>query len=424
VIFRQIYKHWKGLLPVFIAWAVGGYYLFKYKHAVLAELSHWFISLPAPGEQDQHRAFEYVTKSRERLSRGNVGLFCRILDTEGCQTERNREGNIRLGMMREACRRYSGKYRGDEIYRPHWLEKIRRWKLRPAASSGGEDDPEAIVHPVHYWKTNRGTVLASLRDLIDATSFAYEISPKVSGEKKIIYLPEEIAEHAGALCMDEIGLLTWGDYVAFQEDRALRRLKKKSPDFERVYTYRDERDLVIWRSLKKDPRYIRALREYSAGSPPSDGDPGSCRRGDRPRLSCLAPTEALNVFNKLLYLAPKSEQPHLRLRLGLLYVLRVNIGEKRFLTRALDNLHLTAHQAKTERDARMNLARIYLKNGDYRRAYEQVKEMWRRDYSDRETRNIIRLTLMKLGRFADADCFADMAELKHGRRPHCRDLQL
>jgi len=426
LILRQLAKHWKGLIPVSILWIICGYYILENKHDFLTTLSHWFINLPEPGTQNQARAYEYVKKAMDRIEKGQTGFFCRNFDTDSCIQERKRTGNIRLDLMQKACRYITGKYRGDDAYRTHWLEKLENWNLniRTDTSRRSIDSDNTIV-PEHYWKTHRDTVMESLKSLIDAMNYAYEISPSARGEikGKTWIIPELITEYSEALCMDIPGILAWGDYIEFQEVRAFRSIKKEKPDFEKDYIYPAEQEMLVLKKLKNNPEYILSLKKYSAGNPPSRGDLESCNRGPY-RLACLSPPEATKVINKLLYISPEHELPGYRLNLGLIYLMRTNAGEKKYLEKSLDNLSEASRSHSTERDARIVMTKIYLKKRDFKQAYDQIKHLHLMTPRNNEYKKLVRLTLIGMGRFADADCFSVMAKLEFGKRVHCRKLEL
>ena len=426
LILRQLAKHWKGLLPVCVIWIICGYYILDYKHDLLTTLSHWFINLPEPGTQNQARAYEYVKTARERIKKGRTGFFCRTFDTEGCKEERILEGNIRLDLMRKACRHISGKYKGDDAYRTHWLEKLEEWNLINKTDSSRQSiDSDNTIVPEHYWKTNKDNVMESLKDLIDAMNYAYEISPSARGEirGKTWIIPELITKYSEALCMDIPGILAWGDYIEFQEIRAFRSIKKEKPDFEKEYIYPAEQEMRILQKLKYNPKYILALKKYSAGSPPSRGNLENCKRGPY-RLSCLSQPEAIKIINKLLYISPEHELPGYRLNLGLIYLMRVNAGERNFLEKSLDNLYEASSNHGTEREARIIMTGIFLRKKDFKQAYDQIKQLQLIPPRNKEYRKLVRLTLIGLGRFTDADCFSDMSKLEFGKRAHCRKLEL
>ena len=428
LILRQVGKHWKGLLPLAIVWILAGYYFYYNKHTFLSRISGWFVELPGPGQQNPVRAFTYVQQARERLRDGNVGTYCTTFESESCAGEFRRLGQIRLDLMARACRNIPARYRGRvEAHRPHWLKKLREWNLltQSEESVPGGVDPEDIVEPEEYWKNNRLLVLRSLKDLVDAMAFAYEINPTDLGEQtgKTILLPEEITKYSRALCADELGILAWGDYVEFLELQAYQKIKKRNPEFEKNFIYPVERELLVLEELKNNRTYIKALLNYTAGDTPSEGAERTVCGGSDYRLSCISPAEAGVVYNKLLYILPDADQLIYRLKLSHLYLLRNSRGEKGFIEPALDNLEWAAQGAYgTEREARLGLTRVFLMQNDYERAYEQTRLLYLAGARSQNFRRLFRLTLMGLNRHRDADCFAEYSKLSYGLRAHCKKL--
>ncbi len=431
LVLRQIGKHWRGLSVILLIWIGAGYYIFNYQHQALTVLSGWFVSLPAPGTQDPAAAYKLVKAAEERLKQGHVGLWCRLVDSESCTAQRRQQGEIRLNMMQRACDKHRGRFKGEEaIYRPHWLVRLRTWNLN-AARDPASVDPDDLPAPDEYWRKNQSLVLESLRDIVAALSYAYEIPPSVRDDKtKGTWLVAEMAaELSRALCLDTIGIMAWGDYIDFLELRAYNELRKELPRFEQQYIFPAEQELRALDKLRENPSYARALQEYAGASPPVGGIIAGCQRGPF-KLVCVSPEETLKIYNKLLYILPARSRPGLparvdyRLRLGTLYLFRVNRGESEFTGKALDNLHAATRWFATEKPARMEIARLHLKRKEYSRAFEQMRQLRLMGMKGREYRRVMRLTLMGMGRFADADCFSELADLAYGKRAHCARLDL
>lgn len=441
ILFRQIFKRWRGLLPVFIIWTVAGYLIFSDQHRFLnlfipldpgEQLSYpdkhtvfrklaWILSgIPEPGSQDPETAyFDYILPAREILSENGTGFFCRMASFVGlCEVDSGIE-TVRLDLMAEACDRIPvGSVPMDSDFRPHWLEKIEKYDINPDSSV------RQLVEPDEYWQENHEKVLTALRKAVQAMDYAYEIPTSVHQEagSPTILVPEFVDRLASAVCRDEIGNLAWGDYVHFQEVRAFNRLEKEEvKDIEYRYLHPSEKDLLILNSLQESYEYIRALKEYSGSIVPDPWQPFGC--GNEFLLACYAPEEARDIFNRLLYYSSRRERPSLYLKLGRIHLSLYRKYGSEHLDKALDYFTGASKSFDTEREARFSITRIYLKSGDYDRAHGQLIKlsqiMKNRGGEDREFRNLARLTLMGLGRFRDADCYADMSELSFGKRPHC-----
>ncbi len=417
LLLRQIKKHRAGLIPVLLAWVIGGTLLFKYNDSCLAALSRLVVRLPEPGTQRPVEALKYLEDAR--------GIIA--------------EKEIRLDLMARLCGKTPIKWTDDrELYRPHWLEKIRSWNLATAP-----DASAVVIEPDEYWKENRPVVLEALSLVMNAQALAFEITAadRALPEGETILVPDELGRYARALCNDQIAVLAWGDYVEFQEIRAFRRMMTADPNLEETYRYPVEQEILILESLREDPLYLRALREYAAGDPPLPEGGGTC--GDTNfRLPCAAPRETLKVWNKELYFAPAAARPALHLRLGRLHrVLAKEAGTDEHLLLALDQFTGATVSIPLEEEARLGLTRLFLMLADrapvgaprrefFERAYDEIKMLSLitrgRGLTDREFRELTRHTLIGLGRFQDADCFADLARNVNGglTRPHCQDFRL
>ncbi len=109
---------------------------------------------------------------------------------------------------------------------------------------------------------------------------------------------------------------------------------------------------------------------------------------------------------------------------------------------AIEHFILASGAYETEFDARLYLARLYLEraaeletlretpaaSAAYALAHDEVRQIAllnrRGDFREDEFRELARRTLMGLGRFRDADCYAPMRNLSHGTRSHCQSLVL
>ena len=422
LILRQLRKHWIGLLAIIVLWATASFLILGQRNAYTARLSHYFAGLPKAGVQDPAAAYRLVQSAKSRLTDGSLGWFCRMFDTESCLQERKR-APIRLDLMEKACRAVPMIHHGEpEVFRAHWLEKRDRWNLTPEAAAPSS---QALVEPSPYWSANRPAVLLSLKDLLDASSYAYEIKAEIAGRAKgpMILVPRLFAEHARALCWDIGASFLWGDYARFQEERAEGRLREALKNYDHLYIFPDERTLAIARALRGEANYELALRQYLGPGPPPKGDPLGCGRGVL-RLACVAPEEARSAYQKLLLLLPLERMQSIRYNLGLLYFMMGRRGDATALDRAATQFEAASAATATAPDARKNLVRLLLHRGKHQQAYEMLRELHLSGHRDPEYRTLARAVLFQMGRFKDADCFADEAGGLFGPRPHCRDLKL
>lgn len=410
LILRQILRRKLAVSLLLLVWIVSGYYLFTYSSRIFSEVVSWFTVLPAPGEQDPVKAAAYVARAQETLQ----------------------ESNVDLAVMTRACREFLPRsFTGSvDSYRPDWLSRMEHWRIAGASAAGGQDD--ALAVPDAYWRENRATALAALKHALDAQQYGYEISGRDRGEAAgpEILTPALIAKYSAAVCNDELGLMAWGDYARFQEDRAWNAILAARGDMEEHDAGPGEKQKLILEKLHGDPRYLRALREYSGGAPPDPRAPDACKAQDGLRLACLAPAEASAVYAKLIQVAPADEIPRLRMNLALTLVRQAQTASdpQPLLQQAVDELTIAALARETESDAYFELARLQLQRREFEPAYDAVKQLQllsrQPGFDDREFRRLARETLNGLGRFRDADCFAEMRDLRHGARDFCADLVL
>lgn len=378
-------------------WVAGGWWIFRHRFELLSGLSRMFVSLPEPGESNPIKAAEYFEASQKRSA------------------------GIRLDLMEKACSRFPLRYKGDlDFYRPHWLERYHQWNLKTAEES--EPDPSDVIEPDEYWKDHKSAVVDSLRSAVNASMFAFDIPAGTREGWPAVHLPDEIARLARAVCLEPVALFTHGDYIEFREAKAWREITKEMPDFELKYTFEQDRKLFLLNRLKKDDLYRNSLRQYLGGSIP--GTAAACRGRDY-RLACVAPEEALQVLQKIIYTAPSSELAGLYVQLGSLHLL---LGGKEHTLLAADYYSGGVQDPGAQRDARAGLVRAFLALGDIDRALDQLSQaslLYKdRGRTDGEFRDLARSVLVKAGRFREADCFSDLSELPSGQRDHCGDFQL
>ncbi|MCB1138955.1 MAG: hypothetical protein KDK23_09380, partial [Leptospiraceae bacterium] len=228
-----------------------------------------------------------------------------------------------------------------------------------------------------------------------------------------------ITDYAEALCMPLLGRLAWGDYVQFQETRAYRELEADAPE---AYRYRlpAERDLLALASLRNSRNYQEALLQYLGGGAPSPFSPEGCQSRS---LVCLAPREAFQVYNRLIFAAPAERLPYLFLEQGQVLGWMGRKGDDLFdnpYERALDQMSGAASHRSLERVARTEMTQIYLETGRYEEARQQLRQLALITNMDApetsDLRELARKTLGGLKLHREADCFAEQRGLP---RPHC-----
>lgn len=415
-----------------LVWIAGGWWIFRHRFELLSGLSRAFVKVPEPGQSDPGRAADYVEKARKR-SHG-----------------------IHLDLMARACTRFPLKYAGDlDFYRPHWLERYRDWNLAgPSENAPASESAQAaehgpgqakaalagkewwaeversraslesteVVEPDQYWKENKAAVVDSLKAAVNASVFAYDIPADTKPGWPAVHVPDGIAAYARAVCLEPVALFARGDYIEHREAKARLELLREMPDFELKYTYDQDRLLFLLTRLKREEQYRNSLKEYLGGSIPASQS--ACRGRDF-RLACVAPKEALGVLQKIIYTAPSADLPGLYVKLGSLHLL---MGGREHSTLAADFYTGGTQDSGTQRDARAGLVKSFMALGDVDRAMEQLSQaalLYKdRGRTDSEFRELARSVLVKAGRFREADCFADLAELPSGEREHCARFQL
>ncbi|MBI3394949.1 MAG: hypothetical protein HY042_03860 [Spirochaetia bacterium] len=387
-------KNWQGLLPVLLVWIVGGWLVFSNRHAMLARISSIFVTRPEPGRDLPHKAKPYVEHALERT----------------------KDAGVRLDLMAKACR-YKPFELETDFLPAHWLEKVRDWKV-----SGPSDAVVSVVEPDAYWKDNRAGVLSSLRDLLDAEQFAFEL-PAEEG-KTMTVIPRLVGTYAAALCRPDIAVLSWGDYAAFQEARAHYELTKDDADFETAHDIVDEQELFVLERLRGNALYLEALAEYAGMS---------FRQKCRPelfQLGCSSPLEAVRMQNRRLYFAPAEELPPIYLTLGHLhaYAAEKTSDHEEHYKNALNRFAGALKSKNTEQEARFGMIDVYLHLRKSEDALLQLRALAiilkDSGFTDAEFREKAHVVLEAAGRHRDADCFAPMADLPHGGRAHCENLRL
>lgn len=407
LILRQIANHRKVILPIIIFWILGGYFIFAYRDQWFGVLVRWWIDQPVQGTQLPGKAYPYVLSARDKIS----------------------DGRIDLKLMRKSCQEFLPlRFRGQPAdYRPHWLAKLRNWQNLNIEDSGRLD--ARAVEPDTYWAEHQPTVLLALKDMIDALGYAYEIPPNMldNDQRSTLLLAAEFAPYAEAVCQPVLARLVWGDYAKFQEERAFLKSRARH-NFEDHSVDLRTREAMILRELQGVPEYEHALREYIAGSAPISGNPGSCRQNTF-RLPCIAPYETIEVYLKLLNVSDPETIPFLHLNIARTYQLVHRRHENSsMLAQAMQHYRQALLAHATQREALFEITFLLASEKRYPEAYEGLQHLSLQSrqagFPMQAYRELARRILIGMRRFKDADCFAEMSDLRYGTREHCRQLQL
>ncbi|MEQ8352430.1 MAG: hypothetical protein RH862_13150 [Leptospiraceae bacterium] len=395
LILRQMSKYRWPILGLVLVWALAGYWLSKNRYRIVSFLSSISTNYPDPGKQDaSHAYFQFVKPALDSIS----------------------EDGIRLDLMKRACPdRSETPFFEVELARNHWLEKIRSWNVAEPGES------PRVVEPTGYWKNNKDQVLDALQEIIHATYYAYEITGEDRGlpGQETILIPALVSEYAEALCMPLIGRLSWGDYVEFQEQRAFLELEKDEPEYFK-YRLPAERDLLAMGSLRNSRNYQEALLQYLGGGAPSPFAPEGCITRS---LVCMAPREAFQVYNKLIFAAPEERLPYLYLEQGQVLGWLGRKGDDTMedpYSLALDTIYGATQHRSLEKAARLEMVRIYVNTDKYEEARAELRQLSLITNIDApaasEIRELVRKTLSAQGLHREADCFS---ENRGSIRPHC-----
>ncbi len=444
LLIRQIFKRWRGLIPVLLVWLVAGYLIFSdhhrqlrslfapervntvspvSKHNIFRKMSYALLNLPEEGTEKPDRAFfDYILQAEETLKQ-DTGFFCKMGSYVSlCDIPPT--DSVRLDLMEKACERIPrSAVTIDEKFPTDWLEQIRTWDLDRRSHS------RYLTEPDSYWAENQERVLRALQLSIQALQFAYEIPPEVHQEagRPTIVIPALVEKYGRAVCHKEAGIMAWGDFVRFQEIRAYKKISESEEDkVIEKYAYPTETDLLVLNSLSESRSYLNALEHYSGGSVPDPWQTDLCGIGNM-LLSCYAPEEAKDIYNRMLYFSAKNNRTSIYLNLGKIYViLYKKYRDKSNLDKALNYFTAATQSFSTERDSRLMLIRLFIEKKEFISAHKQLEQMARlmrnRSSEDEDFRKLARLTLMGLGKFSEADCYADLAELSFGKRSHCETM--
>lgn len=409
LIWRQFYKNKQRLIPVILLWILCGYFIFQYQHFWFASLSRWWLDLPVAGEQKPHKAFSYYLQAVQTIE----------------------DNRIDLKLMNQSCEDFLPlKYQQDiKDFRPHWLSKLKNWENRKLTETGSLDSRS--VEPDTYWKQNQGHVLQSLKALLDAMNYAWEIEPEVHEIKntKMILIPALFSKYARAVCQPGLSRLVWGDYARFQEQRAWLILEKKDGKLTQFDFNSLHQRKIILEQLNQVPLYKQALQEYVAGAPPEEGKTGGCRSRIF-NLSCAAPLDAIEVYQKLIIVSAPNDSAyyHLNLAKTAWYAASLSSKDPELLKLTDEHLNYSLKYRQTERESLFALARLELQNNNLNQSYEYLKRLSiqsrQKNFPIQEFNELARTILIQLDRFSEADCYAPMSQLKYGRRSHCLDHHL
>ncbi len=424
------------MVPITIVWLIAGYFLFAtdrshvqkaYEYlfpdralqrgplripdhnSIFSRIVLWLRDTPEPGRENQKKAWSYIKDA------------LRIIE--------NPDDPLRPEMMAAACDAYALPVRNNEkLFRSHWLSDLHRWNLAPSGET------PYVTEPSGYWKSKIPDALEALHLTVTAMNYAYRIDAEVHGipERGRILIPEIAEILSRAACADSIGHFAWGDYSLFLETEAFRQMSAAREILKKEdrsgHEYPVAEDLLTLYQLRQHPDYILALKKYNSGAIPDPFQSTVCR-GARFSPACHAPDESIAIVNKLIYFSDFSERHRYWLDLGRLFLLQwVRTGTESHLQNAKDYLTGAADAPASEPEARLLLSRTFLKERDYLSALKQAARLENvfssRAAEDAEFRRTARLTLMGLGYFREADCYADLSMNVFGRRELCETFRL
>lgn len=404
LILRQLARYRWPLIFLAILWTGGAILIFPGRYEILSWLYRFTLGRPEPGLQNPGKAWKnHVSVALEKVE------------------------HVNLDRMKLACPADTIQYYriDEEYFRPDWLQLQLLKK--------GNDDQ---IQPADtYWQQNRLIALAALRHLIEASIFAYEIPADITNGHGAIVVPDWIERVSGALCNPYPGLMAWGNYTRFQEERAYRVLREAEKDLEDRLPFPAEREMMVLGTLRHRGEYITALQKYGGGSIPADPHE-PCRDF---RLVCFSTAEAALVLDKLIYVSPDD-------RLGSLYLNQARVyrrmhGETRDqkgteaagpagdqnVNRILDRLAGATRERTSEIPARLEMGDVLVSRNRYEEAYQQLAALSSLPGIDvrrhREFRRLARRVLTGTGHYEEADCFSDESN-RGGLRPHCEAFHL
>lgn len=455
IVFRQLIKHWKALLPITLLWVVVGYLFFSTDHDLIRDLfppgvgtthqshtnSHsifqsivaFFNTYPEPGQQWPDQAYnDFVGPALDLLHKDRKFALCTLPSFQSrCKWDASGP-NINPGIMQRACER-SGKVlrKGFDPYTDDWLTQIEVWKIENRSSPSTSP---VTVHGGQYWDSHIDEVLDGLRLSISAMRYAYEIPPEthgIEGIRQSIPVVELVELFARSACKQDLGTLSWGQYAQFLETRAYNRLKNSPLHKSERHLFPLEKQILILQELRSKEQYLHALEKYGAGPVP-DPFQVNCNAVSF-QLPCYSPREAEKVYSKRLYFSNQSDSYFLYLELAKIQ-LRLALMDGResgssFHSRvhsAMDYLSGASRSHTTEVNARLLTARVHLMNEDYREAYDELARLSlslpNRGKSDIRFRKLARMTLLGLGEARASDCYAEHPEMVTGVRSGCETL--
>ncbi|MBW7857170.1 MAG: hypothetical protein H3C43_02450 [Leptonema sp. (in: Bacteria)] len=376
-----------------MTWIGGGYYIFSNRFEILSFFYRLTLRPPAAGTQNQSKAyFTFIEPVINEI----------------------KEQQIDLNRMRNSCPKVLVRsFRPDEnFFTADWLQIHLQKK---------DFSTDIDLSSDLYWKKNRPIIAEALYSLLESTIYAYEIPAEIT-ESEPILVPQLIEQFSAALCNPYPAIRIWGNYAAFQEQRAYNELLSTEKDIEFRLPFPAERELLMLSKLKNRGEYIMALRSYLGGPPPADPNE-SCTDF---RLVCIAPNEALRATDKLIYASPKDRLGMLFLNHGRIY-LRLSNQNITYINKALDRFEGATEDRSSEISARLEMGAVLAGQKRYNEAYRQLSilqvVMGPQVKRSREFRVLARQVLMGSGRFVEADCFSFDAN-RGGARPACIDFVL
>ncbi len=411
-----------------LSWLFGAYAIYLYKDHVFAKLSYFFSSPTIVDlKQDTKKAYPYFKSARLRIQ----------------------EQAIHLALMRKSCRHIPIRHRHlfgskEEL---DLLERIEDWRISPELSIKEQEKGQlaASADFPSYWKNAYAFVLASMKDILDAMQYAYEIKitekSQERGQEEYYILPRFFEDYAYALCQAHLATYVWGEYAAFQEKRAARQIQKRENA--------PPKEAQVMRYLRGKELYIEALRSYIGNKNLSflsaDGrlmNKGrACAQTGSRKLLCFSLPEAIQSYKKLLQVdTASSTRAQLYFHLAHAYYLlskereldtsRAGKQEPAAL-QSMRYLELAGRNYAFRPLALLHKAALLLEQGEYQKTLRALqnsrKQLQQASFSSLASQSftsLSRKTFNALGRHKEADCFAhfsDKAAIKAAS--YCRKTQ-
>ena len=291
--------------------------------------------------------------------------------------------------MSRSCTQSPTKFRGEQNFDPHLIDKIKNWKIIEKDSKIKFNYQNIAKYP-DYWKKNYNLVLQSLQESLLAVKYSYEISlkeinPKLS-KNKILVIPTYVEEYSKAICQNYIAYLVWLDYINFKE--------KTNSHL----------------SSSNNSEYRYAL-QHSLGDIKRNEELDSLCK-NRNNLICIDTITSINVLKKLINISNYNEIAKYKLELSYAFIfLEKNNNNKKinYYDEAEKYLKEVSKYYEYELEANFLLAEIYV----IRKKYNDSLDILRfinlnhrlPGFSNSKFVNLAKRTLIGLGRLDAVDCF-------------------